>query len=248
MTKNKKTTIGIIGYGEVGKAIEKLAKPKYNVYCRDLSFDQIGDHPIKILNLCFPYGPMFVPTAVTAIMGLKPKLVIIHSTVKPGTTRSIYHQTHIPIAHTPIMGVHPHLAKYQKAFSKIIGAIDEPTFSRVKAFWTNLGAKKTIRFDRPEESELGKIICTTYYGWNIVFNKAVKQLSTKHKVNFEQIYHQINQVYNAGYKTTLPHVTRPDLKFVEGKIGGHCVLPNAAFMQEYDELFEEFMRLTKKFS
>lgn len=242
------TTVGIIGYGEVGKAIEKLAKTHFKVYCRDLSFDQISSHKIDILNLCFPYNEHFEKIAIDAINELKPKLVIIHATVKPGTTRNIFNKTNIPIAHTPIMGVHPHLAEYQSTFTKIIGGINEESFEKTKEFWLMLGVKKIMKFDGPEESELGKIICTTYYGWNIIFNKAVAKLAKEKQVNFDQIYHQINQVYNDGYKETLPHVIRPDLKHMDGPIGGHCVLPNASFMKQEGEIFEEFLKLTKKFS
>lgn len=241
-------TVGIIGYGEVGKAIETLAKEKYEVYCRDLNFDQIKTNKIDILNLCFPYSQKFVPVALEAIAELNPSLVIIHSTVKPGTTRTLFKESGVLSAHTPIMGVHPHLAEYQSTFTKIIGAVNEEAFNQTKEFWTRLGAKEIARFDGPEESEMGKIVCTTYYGWNIIFNKAIKQMTDQKKLNFDQVYHQINQIYNAGYAKTLPHVIRPDLKHMDGPIGGHCVLPNATFMQDEGEVFSEFLKLVKKFS
>lgn len=243
-----KQSIGIIGFGEVGKAIYELAKGKFNVFTRDLKFDEIAGQSVNILNICIPYNQKFEEIVVDAIKEIKPELVIIHATIKPGTTRKIYHQTKIPIAHTPIMGVHPNLAKYQKVFTKVIGAIDDKTFMQVKKFWLQLGAKKIEKFDRPEESEMAKILCTTYYGWNIVFNKAVGKLADKYDMNFDQIYTKFSQIYNAGYEKSLPHVRRPILKHMPGAIGGHCVLPNAAFMQEEDDLFKEFMRLTKKFS
>lgn len=241
-------TVGIIGHGEVGKAVETLAKDKYEVYCRDLNFDDINTHKIDILNLCFPYNQKFESIALEAIAELSPTLVIIHSTVKPGTTRILFEKSGVLSAHTPIMGVHPHLAEYQSTFTKIIGAVNNEAFEQTAEFWKNLGAKKIDRFDGPDESEMGKIVCTTYYGWNIIFNKAIKQMTDQKKLNFDQVYHHINQIYNEGYKETLPHVIRPDLKHMDGPIGGHCVLPNATFMQNEDPIFDEFMKLVKKFS
>ncbi len=246
--ENTRKSIGIIGHGEVGKAIETLAKGEYEVYCRDLNFDDIGTHAIDILNLCYPYNLNFVEIALKAIAELKPSLVIVHATVKPGTTRKLFEDTGVLAAHTPIMGVHPHLAEYQSTFTKIIGAVTDEAFEKTAEFWNKLGAKKIDRFDGPDESEMGKIVCTTYYGWNIVFNKAIKHMTDQKKLNFDQVYHHINQIYNEGYKETLPHVIRPDLKHMDGPIGGHCVLPNATFMEEDGEIFKEFLKLVKKFS
>lgn len=230
-----KKIVGIIGVGEVGSAIKKLAKSHFKVYSRDLNFDELQDQKVDTLHLCFPYSRKFVPIAIAAIKELKPKLVIINSTVKPGTTRIIYQSAKIPIAHVPIMGIHPNLDKYQKVFTKAIGAINDKSYRLARAHWKILGSKKITRFKGPEETELAKILSTTYYGWNIVFNKMAKQISDNQKTDFNQVYTKFNQIYNAGYHQTKPNVNRPVLEFMPGKIGGHCVIPNAKILKNISQ-------------
>lgn len=235
-------TIGILGLGEVGQAIKQLAQNQYAIFTRDLDHDRITGEAIDILHICIPYSASFEKIAVQLIKAVRPKLVIINSTIKPGTTRAIHGQTKVPIAHTPIMGVHPHLAKYQTHFAKVVGAIDDSTFALVKKHWLTLGAPKIVKFDAPEDAELAKLLCTTYYGWNIVFNKIVKNLTEQTETNFDQVYTQFSQIYNDGYAAEMPHVRRPVLSYMDGPIGGHCVIPNLQILSEvFDEKAFAFM-------
>jgi len=220
------TTIGILGLGEVGSAIKKLAKDKFIVLVKDLKINEFHQSQIKVLHVCIPYTGHFNQTVIRAVQAYQPKLVIINSTVKPGTTRIIYQSTQVHIVHTPIMGVHPNLAKYQKQFIKVIGAMDKASYKLARAHWQRLGAPKIIPFSSPEQSELAKLLCTTYYGWNIIFNKIVYRLCQQTGTDFNQVYTQFNQVYNLGYKKTKPNVIRPILNHIPGPIGGHCIIPN----------------------
>lgn len=232
-------TVGIIGVGEVGGAIKKLAKNHFTVFERDVSYNQITGH-VDVLHLCLPFSNQFTKVAIKAIKETTPKLVIINATVKVGTTREIYNKTKVPIAHTPIMGVHPHLARYQKTFTKIIGAINETSYHLAYTHWKILGAPKVIRFTKPENSELGKLLETTYYGWNIVFNKHIKDLCDTTKSDFDEVYGAFNNIYNQGYSKTKPNVRRPVLEFAPGPIGGHCVVPNAQIL--YDEYHKDWLK------
>lgn len=226
-------SVGILGVGEVGSSIKKLTQKHFKVFCKDLNYDQLKQ-PVDVLHICIPFkqSNSFVKTSIQTIKQAKPKLTIINSTVKPGTTRQIYQHTKLPIAHTPIMGVHPHLAKYQTHFTKVIGPIDHKSYRLARSHWKNLGAPKILRFNSPEESELAKLLSTTYYGWNIVFNKLVYKLCKQKNLGFNQVYTKFNQVYNQGYQVTKPGVTRPILKHISGPIGGHCVIPNLEILAE----------------
>ncbi len=224
--------VGVIGLGEVGKAIRTLCRKKHTVYGRNRSIDQIKGKQIDILHICFGYSDVLVPTVVKAIKELRPKLVIIDATVKPGTTQQIYKKTKIPIVHAPIIGKHPRLYEYLFEIPKIIGAVNEKSYRMAKKHFEELGVK-TIRFNSPLESELGKLLCTTYYGWNIIFEKFVHRVCKQLGADPQQVYRQFNQIYNKGYERTLPHVRRPILKHVPGEIGGHCVIPNALIIQKW---------------
>lgn len=238
-------SVGILGVGEVGLAILSLAKKNFEVYVRDLDKDTLTGKTVEVLNVCIPYSTKFEGIVVSLIKEVRPKLVVIHATVKPGTTRNIYKKTKVAIAHTPIMGVHPHLAKYQTQFTKMIGAIDDKSYKLTMAYWKKLGATKIIRFDGPEETELGKILSTTYYGWNIIFNKMAKLATQETKTNFDQVYTKFNEVYNDGYARTKPNVRRPILKYMPGEIGGHCVIPNAEIMKKENKLFDWLLKFNK---
>ncbi len=235
-------TIGILGMGEVGRAVSELAQGKYTILTKDLDHDTIQNNDLDILHVCIPFNESFIASIEAATKLAKPKLIIINSTVAPGTTRQVAAVTKTLCIHSPIMGVHPHLAKYQTHFTKVIGAMDDVAFKLAKAHWLDLGAPKIARFDSPEDSELAKLLCTTYYGWNIVFNKMVKKLTEKTNTNFEQVYTRFSEVYNEGYAQSLPHVRRPILKYIEGPIGGHCVIPNLKILSEaFDEQSFQFM-------
>jgi hypothetical protein len=72
---------------------------------------------------------------------------------------------------------------------------------------------------------------TTYYGWNIVFEKAVKAYCDQLGLDFDIVYTQANKSYNSGYVSLgMKNVQRPVLKDYSGQIGGHCVLPNAKIL------------------
>lgn len=229
--------VGIIGLGEVGTAIRKLCKKKHRVYPRTRHIDELKGKTVDVLHLCYPYTDTFVQTAVEAIGELKPKLVINDSSVKPGTTEEIYNQTEVPIVHAPIIGKHPGLYEYLFELEKIIGAIDEKSYRAAKKHFEELGLK-TTRFRSPLEAEMAKLLSTTYYGWNIIYEKYVHRLCEQFGADFGQVYNRLNELYNRGYERTLPHVRRPILKHVPGPIGGHCVIPNAKILNKWlaDEL------------
>ena len=75
---------GILGYGEVGKAIAKFYN---NPLIKDLERDD-NLAGVEILNICIPYnGDDFIEAVAKEVNNIKPKLIIIHSTVAPGTTK-----------------------------------------------------------------------------------------------------------------------------------------------------------------
>jgi hypothetical protein len=241
--------IGILGLGEVGGAIKKLCLKKHQVFVREMSFDEIGDNKIDLLHVCIPYTDKFNDIVIKLIKDLKPKLTIINSTIKPGTTELIFKKTKLPIVHAPIDGVHPHLYEYLFKFTKPIGGIDEKSYKLAKKFFEELGVK-TIKFDSPLETELAKVLSTTYYGWNIIFEKWVNDLCGAKKANFDQVYTEYSNIYNQGYAKELPNVRRPVLGHKDGEIGGHCVIPNAIIINGWikDEFTKFLLDQNKKLS
>lgn len=244
----KKSTIGVLGIGEVGSAIAEIFLKKFNVLKKDLNFDGIKDSKLEVLHVCVPYGKKFQDIVTKQIKRCNPALVIIHSTVKPGTTSEIFKKTKTPIVHSPVMGTHPNLKKHILKFSKFIGPVNSEADKLAKKHFTDVGIK-TLSFNNPLETETAKLLDSTYYAWNIAFNKLVAEMCTRLKLDFDNVYTEFNLAYNKGYKVSNPNVLRPVLQFKNGPIGGHCVIPNVNFLNEYHKssLTSFILEANKKF-
>jgi len=222
--------IGILGYGEIGQAIAKFYK-KPSI--KDLDRND-GLKGIKILHICIPYDKNFVKTISKEIKKIKPKLVIIHSTIAPGTIKEIIEGTkNKMIVHSPIRGVHPRLYQGIKTFVKYIGAENKKAGEMAKKHLNSLGIK-TEAFYPAKTTELGKLFDTTYYALCVAWHGEMKEICDKEKVNFEKVATDFNKTYNEGYKKLkMNHVVRPVLKPPEKFIGGHCLIPNTKILKKY---------------
>lgn len=224
------SNIGILGYGEVGKAIAKFyPKPKI----KDLNHND-GLDGVDILNICIPWNNTFIDTVVKEITSVKPALVIIHSTVAHGTTKKLVSLLpDITIVHSPIRGAHPYLYEGIKTFVKFIGAEERKAGVTAQKHLKSLGMK-TIIVIPAAATELGKLLDTTYYGFCIAFHGEAKKMCDEIGVNFDDVMTKFNKTYNEGYKKLgKKQVVRPVLYAPEGSIGGHCILPNARILKEY---------------
>lgn len=207
----------VIGLGEVGKAISNvLHETEHEVFGIDKN--EKAEGVFDVINICFPYFPNFVEAVkVYQEKYLISGLTIIHSTVPIGTSDKL------GAVHSPIRGVHPHLEDGIKTFTKYFGgwrAVEaQEVFSSV--------ILKRVTTTNAKNTEALKLWDTTYYGWNIIFNKAVKEFCNEHGLDFDLVYTEANNDYNAGYKELgRLEVQRPVLKHMEGQIGGHCVISN----------------------
>lgn len=224
--KELKQKIGILGYGEVGKAIAKFYKKPL---IKDLKRDDNLEN-LDILNICIPYSNNFIKIVKKQIKFSKPKLTIIHSTVAPGTTKKIGSN----IVHSPVRGVHPNLYPGIKIFVKYIGADNKKTGLLAQRHLRSLGIKTKL-FMPSATTELGKLLSTTYYGLCIAWHGEMQKFCKKLKIDFDQAVTDFNTTYNQGYKKLkMPQVMRPALYPPKNnKIGGHCVIPNAKILQKF---------------
>jgi len=223
--KNNTKNIGILGYGEIGKAIARFYK---NPKIKDLNRDD-GLLGLDVLHICIPYSDKFIAIVKKEIKKVKPKLIIIHSTVAPGTTKKLGGM----VVHSPVRGVHPYLYEGIKTFVKYVGADNKKAGEMAKKHLESLGIKTKLVYPS-KTSELAKLFCTTYYGLCIAWHKEMKKTCDKLGVDFNQTVTEFNQTYNEGYtKLKKNNVIRPVL-FVDNKpIGGHCIVPNAKVLNKY---------------
>lgn len=223
MKTKKGKSVGILGYGEVGRAIAKFyAHP----LIKDIETDD-GLRGVRVLHVCIPWSGRFVEIIKKEIKNIQPELTIIHSTVAPGTTKKIGGMT----VHSPIRGIHPNLYQGIKTFVKYVGADDKRAGRIAKAHLESAGMKVSVCMPSVV-TELGKLLDTTYYGLCIAWHGEMKRLCDMVGTNFEQTVSDFNRTYNQGYAKLGKHnVIRPVLYPPSSGIGGHCVILNAEILR-----------------
>ncbi len=208
----------IIGNGEVGASLYKILSTKYETYIKDI--EELEFEGVKVLHICYPYFEGFAESVKEYQDKYKPEYTVIHSTVPIGTSKKC------AAFHSPIRGVHPHLEQGILTMVKYLA----PKNETLAKYFEEAGITIT-NVDNSDNTEVAKIFCTTYYGWNIIFEKEVNRFCKQHGLDFDMVYTDLNRTYNEGYtKLGMANVVRPVLEHVEGPIGGHCVLPNLKFL------------------
>lgn len=218
---------GILGFGEIGKAIYQIAKESGDeVFRKDLDFDEFPDK-LDLIHVCIPYLEGKLPIIVNKLVDkYNIGLVIIHSTVRVGTTKEVKNAVH-----SPVRGVHPNLYEGIKTFVKYIGSDDKKLSKKTEDIFKRYGIKyKTIM--NSKSTELNKMLDTTYYGICIEAHRYFKEICDINGVDFETVK-DFNRTYNEGYRVLgKENVVRPVLDPPKGVIGGHCVLQNARILEE----------------
>jgi UDP-N-acetyl-D-mannosaminuronate dehydrogenase len=204
----------IVGYGEVGKALHKVLGKAVWI---DRNHGKIPEEP-HITHICIPYSFLF-KRVVSLYKDCE--LVIVHSSVPVGTCDAL------GVVHSPIRGVHPHLEEGIRTFYKYFGGKNA---SKAAKIFSDLGIPtRTYKYARTTEAI--KLWDTTSYGIMIMLEKEIYKWCIENKVSFKAVYEQANKDYNEGYrKLGRPEVVRPFLKHKPGKIGGHCIIPNAKIL------------------
>lgn len=226
-----KPRVLVVGHGEIGLALSTLETEAGNrVSIKDLRGDEglREDQTYDVVHLCIPFtdSKSFLASVDKALAEMQIGVIIIHSTVKVGTTREIGNRLNIPTVHSFCRGTHPDLLRSFKVFEKPVGGSDHDGCRKAASHLGSLGIP-TRWVSSPEASELAKLLDTTYYGYNIIFAKMAAGECEKHRLDFNEVYTWPNASYNEGYSTLgRPEVMRPVLTPTKGKIGGHCVMEN----------------------
>jgi predicted dinucleotide-binding enzyme len=210
----------IIGFGEIGKSLYSVLKEKYDV--RSIDYGQSTEKiSVDVMHICFPYTKEFVREVKRYKKLYKPKYVVIHSTVPMKTAKRC------KAYYSPVRGIHPHLEQSLKTFVKYLA----PRSEYLVKYFNEVGIA-VEEHDSQESLEVMKLYCTTLYGLNIIAEKEIHNFCKKHNLDFDMVYTKSNQTYNEGYeKLGFPQYMRYNLKHVDGKIGGHCVIPNCKLLK-----------------
>ena len=239
----------IIGNGEIGSSLKKvldLRKNKGKTITYDVKDLEIPDiYEVEIMHICIPYTEQFVSEIVRYAKKYIPSLIIIHSTVPVGTTsiiNKILKKENLSEAvHSPVRGTHPRLTESLLYFTKYIGTSNKKAYLIAKKEMSNM---KTKWFKKSEETELGKLLCTAYYGLCISWHRETEKMCKYFKVDFDNVMTDFNITYNKGYKKFKQNVIRPVLTSPgKEKIGGHCIIPNAKILNS--QIKSDFLKLIK---
>ena len=226
----------ILGMGEVGETLfDLLVDRKFdcigidldNSKCKNYTENKIIENP-QYLHVCLP-GELekFTDIVIEWINRIKNiQGVVIHSTVKPGTTKNIQERSPIPILFSPVRGVHRRFLDDIKKYTKFISFDNVEINSEIKKDLENR-FEKIDWMSTTKTAELAKILVdTTYYGWLINYAQITKMICEKENVDFDEMWKFADEIHeNLG--------NRP--KMFPGIIGGHCVIPNLNLV-EYENL------------
>ena len=241
----------ILGMGEVGKTLfDLLVDRKFdcigidldNSKCKNYTENEIIENP-QYLHVCLP-GELekFTDIVIDWINKIENvEVVVIHSTVKPGTTKSIQEKSSIPILFSPVRGVHRRFLDDIKKYTKFISFDVKEIDSKIKKDLENR-FEKIDWMSTTKTAELAKILVdTTYYGWLINYAQITKMICEKENVDFDEMWKFADEIHeNLG--------NRP--KMFPGIIGGHCVIPNLDLVKyenldiikKINEMYEKFKK------
>lgn len=210
----------VIGLGQVGTGVQKVLECEGH----DPSSGVVAKGQFDVIHICFSYSDTFVSDTIDYKETFGAKYIVIHSTVPVGTS------TKCGAVHSPIRGVHPYLESSIRVFYKYFGGKD----ADVMAEEFRAKGVKCVCTEKPETTELGKLVDTTTYGINILIEKEIYRLSQKYDVPFDITYTHMNDTYNKGYMDVgMPQFHKYNIKHMEGKIGGHCILQNAELFDSW---------------
>jgi len=193
----------VVGLGEIGGPLMQLLKDRnFQVEGFDIKTPTQVRYKHDFIHICIPFSKDF-----HSIVNLYKKFgkVVIHSTVKPGTSKEL------GVIYSPIRGIHNNLYEHLKHFSKYYSGKRDIDFEKRFA--------NCVRVEDSTELELTKILVdTTYYGVLIAYRK---KIDSKYKVCWE-FANEIHQMFG----------NRPIMYNDDKPIGGHCIMENLDLIDE----------------
>jgi UDP-N-acetyl-D-mannosaminuronate dehydrogenase len=225
----------IVGYGEVGKPLFEVVRGVYpEVEWLDVEDKKVEINP-DIMHITYPeQSPTaFIEDSVRYIRRFNPKLVLIESTVTPGTTLKIHEiDGDVLLCHSPVRGnMTDGMKKGLLQYTKFIGPTSDEAASKAKEHYESLGIKTHI-CSSPHETELGKLLETTYRGLMMSWFQEINRICKTLNVQYEEVVEFVGSTEREGKQA------RPI--FHPGVIAGHCIIPNAQKMESiYPSKFVE---------
>jgi UDP-N-acetyl-D-mannosaminuronate dehydrogenase len=208
----------VVGLGEVGGPLLEILREAHQAVGRDI--EERPFDGIQVLHLCFPYSSDFVSSASRYVSIYEPGVVVVNSTVVPGTTREIADKTGVPAVYSPIRGKHARMTEEMRRYRKFVAGTSEQAVAHVEDHFAAAGLT-TQRMSSPETLELAKLLETTYFGVLVAWAQEMDRFT---------------EAVDADYWETTSFFEEidffPPVGFQPGYIGGHCVMPNLELLEQ----------------
>ena len=225
----------IAGLGEIGKPIFKLLSKEHIIVGFDLNHDLMDERKFEkyrnlktsFLHIAIPVTDKFINNVLQLHKKFQPECIVIHSTIKPGTTEKLQDKLPIPVIYSATRGVHKRMSndikRYTKFFVISANAPRKKWASSKYAKLMRCVGIKTKKMSKPETLELAKILCdTSYLGWLINYAQLTNTIAIQHNVDYDEMWKFSDEIHKILGN-------RP--KMFPGFIGGHCVIPNLELIQ-----------------
>jgi UDPglucose 6-dehydrogenase len=227
----KKTKIGIIGYGYVGRAFDNFFKNHYDVSIYDPSY--IMSCTKEDINKC-DLAVICVPTPENAdgscntsiveetIQWLNTPLILLKSTVEIGTTDRLIKTYNKEIVFSPEFAGE---SKYwtpdgftndvkQTPFF-IFGGKKELCYKLIEIYTPITGPSKTYRVTDPINAEIAKYVTNTHLAMKVAYCNEIYDLCEKLGTN----YYEVRDLWLLDPRTTKSHTA---VFTGERGFGGKC--------------------------
>jgi hypothetical protein len=240
----------VVGLGEIGKPILQLLSKKDLVVGYDINeklmdvakFNKYSDLKASFMHICIPFTKKFESAVIEYYKKFKPMCIVVHSTIRPYTTKRLQERLPIPVIYSATRGIHRRmlydLKRYAKFYSIEKGAPNEKWASTsFEKMMKNVGVT-TKKLSKPITLELAKIVCdTSYYGWLITYSQISNMIAMEHGADYDEMWSFSDEIHKfLG--------NRP--KMYPGFIGGHCIIPNLELID--NEVLNLIDKINKKYA
>ena len=222
----------VLGLGWVGRALYEIIIEckRFKVYGYDVDASRTVHRlseiprPINVLHICYPYRGKddFIESTVNYIRMFSPDIVIVNSTVVPGTIFEVYRRTGVDIVHVPVRGVHKRMKCHLRFWTLFVGPINVRASLKAKEYLESLGFRVKI-VKSPLETELAKLFETVYRALMITFWQEMHRVAKKFGADISVIAEFIADTHRVLGDRPIYY---PDV------IKGSCLIPNTILLKE----------------
>ena len=243
-----KEKVLVVGLGEVGRTLYELLKEcgKFLVYGFDVDEARMSSitqesipEKIDVMHICLGCNSQdeFVKVVMNYVEQFKPELLIVNSTVPPGTTEKVRARCDCLVAHSPVRGVHKsleHMKWELKRWTKYVGGADSASGEAARRHFEKAGFRTKI-LKSSAETELAKLFETSYRAWMVACFQEMHRIARHFEADFDMIVDFLEDTHRV-------RLDRPVM--FPSVIGGHCLIQNIELLKKsYDS---EFLRLILK--